>query len=312
MMTTSEIFSHGAWQFVGLVVTFAIAYLTYFTQQRYKEIAVGIYVHSMSSTTQKPEWAADCPCAITIGFVHSGNDPIRRDDFDQPITIHLGVEASISVLRTFAKPRSIQLHAKNLGNKIEISPLLLNSGDEIVVEIAGEKICAPCLIDARIAGVPELRNVAKPVDSPGAAKSTLFLNSLMSLAFLTMIELRTEGTPLARFQGLAMVIFAVLAVSYVIYDYLHRQRRGRRHVTRIANIENVLTKDHGTISTTSRLIRVVAGIFLALVTLGLCMLLNASTVTTFGDVIGVVIYVALILLSGIGALANFRTAFAGQ
>lgn len=312
MIKTIDIFSHGVWQFIGVLATFVISYITYFTQQRYKEIAVGIYTHGIIGMKQKPDWAADFPYAITIGFVNSGNEAIRHDDFEQPITINFSAEASIAVLRTFAKPISIQLNTKNLGNKIEISPLLLNSGDEILIEIAGKNISEPYLIDVRIAGVPELINTAKPFDSPRAAKVSLFLNSLMSLAFLAMIEQRMESTPLARFQGLAMVIFSVLASSYLIYDYLHRQRMGRRHVTRIASLENIIIKDHRKFFIADRLIHGFAGIFFALVTVSLCMLLKASTVTTFGDVIGVVIYITFILISGIGALSKFKIAFSGQ
>jgi hypothetical protein len=73
---------------------------------------------------------------LVIKFLNNGNESIKSDDFEEPITISFSSNVGIfSVELKQAEPPTIKAKLKIENDKIIIEPMLLNKGDFIIIKV---------------------------------------------------------------------------------------------------------------------------------------------------------------------------------
>jgi len=80
---------------------------------------------------------------LIIKFLNNGNEPIKSDDFEEPVTISFGPNVGVlSTELTNANPSTIKARLNSENDKIIIEPLLLNKGDSITIKmlLTGSKL----------------------------------------------------------------------------------------------------------------------------------------------------------------------------
>jgi hypothetical protein len=80
---------------------------------------------------------------LIIKFLNNGNEPIKSDDFEEPVT--MSFSPNVGVLSTElinANPSTIRARLNSEKDKIIIEPLLLNKGDSITIKmlLTGSKL----------------------------------------------------------------------------------------------------------------------------------------------------------------------------
>lgn len=73
---------------------------------------------------------------LVIKFLNQGNEPIKSDDFEEPITMSFSPNVGIlSVELKQADPPTINVKLTQEKDRIIIEPLLLNRGDSITIKV---------------------------------------------------------------------------------------------------------------------------------------------------------------------------------
>lgn len=101
---------------------------------------------------------------LIIKIINSGNTPIEKKDFDAPISIELKSGNQILDVEIINKyPGNLQLLATHTSQKIELSPILLNAGDNYSIRVMISGAEPKYILHARISGVKDLkeRNLEK-------------------------------------------------------------------------------------------------------------------------------------------------------
>ncbi|MBD3309538.1 hypothetical protein GF348_24375 [candidate division KSB3 bacterium] len=197
------------WQFVGVIVSVIAILATYhifFRQRPVKALQVVILAN-----TSLVEVKQDMAEKITVSYEgktisnlsvvqlkieNTGNQPIRREDYERPIHIVFALEAEIveaeivesnppNIEMNLEMPQddddlSASLHPDHQGQKDDeeqtpnaaiLSPTLLNPGDRVILrflvinlETGGDT--PPFLVDARVVGVKDVQLVSA-LEEPG-------------------------------------------------------------------------------------------------------------------------------------------------
>lgn len=172
------------WEFVGVVlalITASLSALWTWRRRELKELTrmwrvsplleVGSKVQAEISITFRG-FPVRSLQLHEVGFVSTGNRPIARADFDQPIRISFGEKAQVLSWRISAS-RPLELPVQLLKEHAEgatvrtvsIEPLLLNAGDGFSIEFLVE---GDALLETlcRISGVERIRESAMGADKP--------------------------------------------------------------------------------------------------------------------------------------------------
>lgn len=172
------------WQFVGVIVALLIAGLSALWAWRRRELReitlmsrvspvlhVGDDLQGEISVTFRGEPVRSLKL-YEIAFVNTGNRPLLRSDFDQPVRVSFGNGASIlrwriSASRPLELP--VEISTKSVAPSplasITVEPLLLNAGDGFAIECLVE---GNALINThcRIVGVQQIRESAFGANVP--------------------------------------------------------------------------------------------------------------------------------------------------
>jgi hypothetical protein len=91
---------------------------------------------------------------ISIKISNSGNIPIKREDFDRPLKIKFKEESEVFVVRVGPSfPNNLRPTIKTEPGLVQITPLLLNPGDNYTIEVITSAKEQEPEIDVRIAGI---------------------------------------------------------------------------------------------------------------------------------------------------------------
>jgi len=100
---------------------------------------------------------------ITARFANTGNVPIKKEDYDEPMSLSFGKSANVLAYRGLEKkPETIQLSLKpDAGDvgKVVVDPTLLNSKDSFVIEVLVSGFDGKITPRGRIVGVKEIQDV---------------------------------------------------------------------------------------------------------------------------------------------------------
>ena len=98
-----------------------------------------------------------------IDVSNTGNEPIRRDDFDLPFELKFGSNAEIISARIIsAKPGDLDAHLSTTTTDVVLQPLLLNKGDRLSIEVITAESTRNISHSVRIVGIPEVKASIRP------------------------------------------------------------------------------------------------------------------------------------------------------
>jgi hypothetical protein len=119
----------------------------------------------------------------TLSISNSGTEPIKKDDFERPISINVADDTKIYLARVKKKlPENLVLKYELNNNKVLIEPLLLNVHDEFQMELFSSSNVSPS-IDTRIVGVSKIKIKEKLTDSKETTRNFGIVLSLILVVF---------------------------------------------------------------------------------------------------------------------------------
>lgn len=122
---------------------------------------------------------------ITVEFTNTGNVPIRKEDYDTPISLTFGEKTKILLANWRSEPKAIPLTGKIVSDKIEINPTLLNSKDSFTVYAFVSGFDVRFKAEGRIMGVKEIKNMREglPMSREEELINDALFFSLITFAF---------------------------------------------------------------------------------------------------------------------------------
>ena len=161
-----DFFSSPIWQFVGVVFAlFAIvlSLIVFFKQRQRKRLDYDIL-----SSTPLLSVREDIRGRVEILFdkqpveevqlfivklTNTGNIPITKHDFEEPVTLTFGVDARLLTAEIIeTSPKSLRTSIQGIDNRVIVQQGLLNAGDSITIKTlstGGDNLS----VDGRIQGV---------------------------------------------------------------------------------------------------------------------------------------------------------------
>lgn len=154
---------------------------------------------------------------LIIKFINHGNESIKSDDFEEPITISFSPNVGVlSVELINTNPQTINAKIRSDSDKIIIEPLLLNRGDSITIKalLTGSKPACKIashanlaaygnarlfnaendlMLRARIIGVTAIREVTEYITIPLSENYKIKFNKRTAASFLEMFVAAISG-----------------------------------------------------------------------------------------------------------------------
>jgi len=98
---------------------------------------------------------------ITIKVTNTGNVPLKKDDYDDPINLSFGEKAKVLAIRVVKKkPETIPVTMSwSEAHKVIVNPMLLNSKDNFVIEMLVSDFDGRVRVGGRIVGVKEIKDI---------------------------------------------------------------------------------------------------------------------------------------------------------
>ena len=159
------------WQFIGVIIAI-LAIITsvvlYLQDKSVKELQIDVLSNSplisIDGDIQKgiQVFYKDKPVqtlsVILLKIENTGNEPIRRADYSEPISVSLSPEAEIGEVEIQETlPDGIPLAPIiESSNKVELAKTLLNPGDQAILKILALNNDGTLIVDARIVGISEI------------------------------------------------------------------------------------------------------------------------------------------------------------
>ncbi|MCJ7425041.1 hypothetical protein MUP01_12370 [Candidatus Bathyarchaeota archaeon] len=159
----------------------------------------------------------------TVTIANSGNQPIKREDYERPLSLNLEKQTQLLSVKLSKKtPESLQPSFSVENEKVIINPVLLNSGDQIVLTILTDRDVSNSLkVDARIVGVKEVTRFTgnrRPYLFLAASVVMILIEFLCVFLFESWFDLATLRVPIILAAIIALVL---LGLSF--YEMVHER-----------------------------------------------------------------------------------------
>lgn len=120
--------------------------------------------------------------SLAIVKVTNRGSPIPSADFESPLTVSMGAESEIMSAEVMEKqPDSLDVAFSAENGKIQIEPLLLNSGDFFTLKVIGTNFADNIEVVARILGVREVTSAASDLARQRYAKIVMCSISVLDI-----------------------------------------------------------------------------------------------------------------------------------
>lgn len=122
---------------------------------------------------------------IIVKIINSGNVSIKSGDYERPINLNFDINAQIltaEVINTI--PSNIEASTNIEGNKIFITPTLLNKGDSITIKTLVNQFDNHISVDGRIVGVKDIQKIA---DIDPKIQLIIKLNGILTGMIMTIL-----------------------------------------------------------------------------------------------------------------------------
>jgi hypothetical protein len=221
----SDVLRDPIWQFIGAVLAALavfISVIVYLKQRRRKSLSYAILTN-----TSLLKWealaikerlqltydgkAVQQASLIIVKIINSGSLPIISSDYELPVSLGFGKAKILSAEIAEVHPRSlnvsISVEGDTSGEKVVISPTLLNSGDWIALKILVAGFEYEIVVDGRIVGVNEIRKSEK---QEGPFWVFLFVGFVSYLVGLGGSLVVSFGNPLWPYIFVLVVVGLIL------------------------------------------------------------------------------------------------------
>ena len=183
-----ELLRDPVWQFIGAVIAvlgIGAGFWVYWLQRQKKELAFG-----MISSRRMLSIADEVSSRVTVqldgnsitdlhllvyGLKNSGHRAIAPSDFERPLSITCSDGQVVSAEVTSQLPSNLGATLAISESRVELQPLLLNSGDQLLIQILLSAPIPATTVDARIVDIPVLTLINTRRRPPR------FLDSMMPL-----------------------------------------------------------------------------------------------------------------------------------
>lgn len=143
---------------------------------------------------------------ITVKFTNTGNVPITKGDFDEPLSLSFGDKAKILACSWERQnPHTIKLEIKIEAQKVTVDPTLLNSKDNFMIEMVVSGFEGK-IVGGRIVGVKEIEDIRGGL--PISREEELVDEALFISAIIFIFSLISE----AYFVAIIAVVIAIVQV----------------------------------------------------------------------------------------------------
>ena len=150
---------------------------------------------------------------VLIDIQNTGNEAIRREDFDVPCRFSFETRADVISTRVLeSKPRDLAANIAIGDKSITLEPLLLNSGDRLSIEVLLTDPSATVQQSGRVVGVAEIKNVT------GKAHKTDVTWGIVSLSIASGVI----ASELSSYPGASFAVALLAASSLYFYWYSKR------------------------------------------------------------------------------------------
>ena len=162
----------------------------------------------------------------TFRIRNSGSEPIKKDDFERPISINVPDDTKIYLARLKKKlPENLTLKYEINNNKLLIEPLLLNSDEEFEMELFSSSNAYPT-IDVRIVGISKIKEKFAVFEQSTVRSIMLVLSFLLMIiysksAFLALLKgvyssnllIRLGHGILSLVCGISSILFLTIVID---------------------------------------------------------------------------------------------------
>ncbi len=183
------------WQSIGVVIAAIAIYASYwiYTQQKtVREISFGLIssrdllkVDSTFSPRIKIQFDGKAISNLHLnvyGLKNSGTTAIKPEEFIRPISLKFREEEVISANISSEFPKNLGAFLAFSNSSVEIRPLLLNPGDQIIFQVVFSSEQPEPAIDGRIVNVPEFEKINTTPQLPKFKESGLVYLLTISIA----------------------------------------------------------------------------------------------------------------------------------
>jgi len=169
---------------------------------------------------------------INLRITNSGNQPITKADYEQPITVNLGDQSEIlDVEITKRNPKTLSPALRPSSKNLEIEPCLLNPKDSVTLKMLVSK-AGKLTVNARIAGVKEIRN-ATDIESTSVwefATQTVVLTAISIALFIGIFYSSiVQGGQTTTTVLYPVAILASVMIGMVLI-FIDRARKSLRRI----------------------------------------------------------------------------------
>lgn len=147
------------------------------------------------------------PQIVGIKFSNDGDIPIERADFDSVLNVIFDSEVVV-IGKKFVSviPESISLNSLIQGNKVVISPTLLNPGDSFTLELLIDGSNSAFKVSSRISGISDVKEKGEE------SASGIYVHKVTPTGISTSTHTKLLYLPISVLVGFAFICFFGCAV----------------------------------------------------------------------------------------------------
>lgn len=227
-----ELLRDAIWQFIGAVLavlSIGAAFWIYWLQRQTKELAFGIVssrrllsvADEVSSrvTVQLDGKTVKNLHLLVYGLKNSGHRAIAQGDFERPLSISFLDGQVVSAEVASQVPSNLGATLVITETRVELQPLLLNAGDQILFQVLLSAPSPSASVDTRVLDVPALAPInVRPRLPPFLDSGLPMLLIVFIVAAVTIYIKESDAVVAIGF----LVLAAIAAVYRLVEGLLER------------------------------------------------------------------------------------------
>jgi len=170
---------------------------------------------------------------VLIEILNSGNEPIQAADFRKPLRFQFKQPSSVLGARVFwTRPRDLDARTDFDKNGVELTPLLLNAGDAVTLEVLLDNFEGQIEHTVRVVGISQVRASEGSFERYRGWRTWVltFLFALLATLTVARLAMPSRSYRVATSQEIADLVFCLAALLYLLIrplDWRHWEDRER-------------------------------------------------------------------------------------
>lgn len=249
-----ELLRDGLWQSIGVlvaVIAIVVSIVIYRRQTHRKALTYNVKsVYPLLTGTEELQGRLQVQVdgvpvnnidLMFIEFSNSGNVPIERGDFDNPVTVVFEPPARIiSVVVDSEEPEGIGATLSVQHDSVALNPLLLNSGDKVTLKFILSSNTKKYSISGRVVGVKSIRKANSGNLYPWLGLAGLLLLAVGFAIVISYAPKRPDLPPrppevwsgfVVAVTGYFLAAFALIRSNFIrkLSRFISRKNNNRGH-----------------------------------------------------------------------------------